>query len=980
MVRMIRAITPVAMTPERWGQVEEIFHGALSRGESEREAFLVHACAGDLALRREVELLLARQGSTGGFLDGPAVAAAAEAVSEGGASLLTGRRLGTYQVHERIGSGGMGEVYRARDTKLGRDVAIKILPRLFTSDLDRLARFEREARVLASLNHPHIGAIYGLEDVDGVRALVLELVDGETLAERIAHGPIPLNETLTIARQIAEALEAAHEKGIIHRDLKPANIKVTPDGIVKVLDFGLARIVMASDMASDSRGPTITIEGTREGLVMGTAAYMSPEQARGQSVDKRTDIWAFGCVLYEMLTTRLAFDAETVSDTIAAVLEREPEWAALPAATPPSIHRLLRRCLCKDAKRRLHDISDAQIELEDALGDLVRAHDARALGSTIAVAATGHTRRRNVWISALLLLALGGAAAFTVAYLRPAVVADDATQFVVLPPDGAAFGESVADRVPSFAISPDGRRLVFLATDPSGRRALWARQIRSLTAEPLAGTEGASFPFWSPDGSFIGFFAQGKLKKVALAGGAPLTLADAHAGVGGTWNRAGVIVFSADGRGPLFRVSDAGGVPVAVTALDAERHERAHVLPQFLPDGRHFIYLVRASQPQGGVYVASLESRETKRLLTTTQKGMFAAPGYLLFLRAGTLLAQTFDATALHTSGEPVPIVESVAFSSVDGRAAYSVSESGVLAYRASGIPGTSQLLWTDRSGTRLTAVGAAGDYTSFRLSPDESVLAAELHDLRTGTGDLWLLDLKRGSTSRFTFDGSHNNEPVWSPDGTEVVFAGRSQSDGVPNLHYKPTASGSETDEPLLPSGPGRIPTDWSFDGRHILFEETHPKTRTDLWILQMPDRKPSSYLQTEFVERSGRFSPDGHWIAYVSNETGRDEVFVRSFPAASRKSQISIDGGVAPQWRRDGKELFYVSPNGTFKSVTVGTTPRFDPGPPRVLFTARIRNEDYSLSRDGQRVLLNPIPLDSTVPAPPITVVINWASALKK
>jgi serine/threonine protein kinase/Tol biopolymer transport system component len=969
------------MTPERWRQVEEIFHAALSRGENERPAFLTHACAGDLALRREVELLLAQHASRPGVHDDPAVASAPSTVSDAGDSLLTGRRLGHYQVHARIGVGGMGEVYRARDTKLGRDVAIKILPKLFTSDPDRLARFEREARVLASLNHPHIGAIYGLEDADGGRALVLELVDGETLDDRIAHGPIALNDTLTIARQIADALDAAHERGIIHRDLKPGNIKITPEGVVKVLDFGLAKAA-AGDGAELTRtqAPTITIGSTRGGMILGTPAYMSPEQARGQGVDKRTDIWAFGGVLYEMCTGRSAFARDTVSETFAAVLEHAPDWNALPATTPSSIRQLLQRCLDKDARRRLHDIADARLEIDDALSDLVRAPDARGRDSTLNAPTPGHTRRQNVWISALVLLALSGAVAFTVAYLRPSVVADDPTQFVVLPPDGTAFGEGVTDRVPSFDISPDGRSLAFLVTDPSGRRALWVRQIRSLTAEPLAGTEGASFPFWSPDGAFIGFFAQGKLKKVALAGGAPLTLADAQSGVGGTWNRAGIIVFSADGRGPLFRVSDAGGVPVAVTALDAERHERAHVLPQFLPDGRHFIYLVRARQPQGGVYVASLESRETKRLLSTTQKGMFAAPGYLLFLRDGTLLAQTFDATALHTSGEPVPIVESVAFSSVDGRAAYSVSENGVLAYRASGIPGTSQLLWTDRSGTRLTTVGAAGDYNSLRLSPDESILAAELHDLRTGTGDLWLLDLKRGSTSRFTFDGSHNNAPVWSPDGTEVVFAGRSRSDGVPNLHYKPTASGSETDEPLLPSGPARVPTDWSLDGRHILFEETHPKTRTDLWILQMPDRKPSSYLQTEFVERSGRFSPDGHWVAYVSNETGRDEVFIRPFPAASRKQQISIDGGVAPQWRRDGKELFYVSPNGTFKSVTLGTRPPFDPGPPQVLFTARIRNENYSLSRDGQRILLNPVAPDSTAPAPPITVVINWASALKK
>ena len=956
------------MTSERWNQISDLCQRAMACSEHERTAMLDEACRGDEALRREVDALLEQQTVASRFLSKPAFAAEEPPLDASRSSSLTGHHLGPYEVTARLGAGGMGEVFRARDKRLARDVAIKILPTGFVSDPDRRARFEREARMLAALNHPHIGAIYGVEEHGGVPALVLELVEGPTLADRLKKGPLPIPEAASIAAQIANALEAAHEKGIVHRDLKPANIKITPAGTVKVLDFGLAKPT-APNVDTAELTSARTIAGTREGVIVGTPAYMSPEQARGKPVDKRVDIWAFGCVLFEMLTGRTPFVGETMSDMIAAVLEQEPYWQALPAGTPESIRRLLERSLTKDPTRRLRDIGDARVELDEIRNPpaVVRA------GAPLA-----WWRSWPAFGAAVTVMS--GVVLFTLGYLQRSTVTNDATQFVLLPPDGTAFGTGVTDRVPSFAVSPEGRHLVFVATDQSGRRSLWVRELRSLSAESLAGTEGASFPFWSPDGAFIAFFAQGKLKKVARSGGTPLTLADAQPGLGGTWNRAGVIVFAANGQG-LFRVPDNGsGVAAPVTALDAKRQERAHVLPQFLPDGRHFIYLVRATQPHGGVYVGSLDSLGTKRLLSTDQKGMYVAPGYLLFLRSDTLFAQPFDAIARTTSGEPVPIVASVAFSSVNGRAAFSISDNGVLAYRTSGIPATNQPVWTDRSGTRLTAVGVAGDYQDVRLSPDESRLVAELHDLRTGTGDLWLLDLKRGSTSRFTFDGSHNNSAVWSPDGTRIVFAARGRSEGVANLHHKLAASGAETDEPLLPTGPDRVPTDWSSDGRYLLFQENHPKTRTDLWVLQMPERKASPYLQTEFVERDARFSPDGHWVAFVSNESGKDEVYVRPFPDGIRRWPISIDGGVGPEWRSDGKELFYASPSGNFMSVTIETTPQFNPGPPRPLFAARIRNNNYSVSRDGQRVLLNPVPEGPTAPAPPITVVIDWTSVLKK
>jgi hypothetical protein len=471
--------------------------------------------------------------------------------------ISTGTRLGPYEIHTALGAGGMGVVYRARDTRLGRDVAIKVLPEALTSDADRLQRFEHEARVLAALNHPHIGAIYVFEEAEGLRGLVLELVEGPTLSERLGSGPLSMSEALTIARQIADALDAAHEKGIIHRDLKPANIKVTTDGTAKVLDFGLAKAFARDGSKGDvSSSPTITAVGTLDGVILGTAGYMSPEQARGKPFDKRTDIWAFGCVLYEMLTRHAAFTRDNVSDTIVAILDREPDWRALPEATPPTIRRLLQRCLEKDPKRRLHDIADARIEIDDALAHPVASQ------TTAAGAAVRQTRRMPLWVAVVAVLAVTAAVAFVLTYVRQPIATGDAMRFVILPPEGAAFGFGVTDRVPVFAVSPDGQRLAFVATDRSGRMALWVRPVSSLTAEALAGTEGAAFPFWSPDSTQIGFFAQDKLKRVSASGGAPVTLADARPGVGGTWNREGIIV-SADGQRFLLNREATGPTPPA---------------------------------------------------------------------------------------------------------------------------------------------------------------------------------------------------------------------------------------------------------------------------------------------------------------------------------------------------------------------------------------------------------------------------------
>jgi hypothetical protein len=508
---------------------------------------------------------------------------------------------------------------------------------------------------------------------------------------------------------------------------------------------------------------------------------------------------------------------------------------------------------------------------------------------------------------------------------------------------------------------------------------LWVRRLDSLDAESLAGTEGASDfspPIWSPDGSFVAFFADGKLKKVGVGGGGPVTLADAPNGFGGTWSPSGQIVFAPTSQGRLFRISDAGGMPIPVTRLHPTE-DLGHVFPQFLPDGRHFLYLVRAGSGRRGIYVGSIDAPDTKRILTTREKARFAPPGYLLFLDDGRLMAQLFDVGRYELSGDPVSVVESVAFVSTEGRASYDVSETRTLVYRVRGLLAMTQPIWVDRAGKTVATVGAPGDYQTASLSPDGSRVAVELHDLRTGNGDIWIIDLTQNSTSRLTFDGMHNTRAVWAPDGDHVVYTGR--PDGVRNLHIK-RVDGSKLDEPLLPPGPDRIPTDWSPDGRHILFEE-NPFTNSDLWTLQMPERAPAPFVGSEFQERGGQFSPNGEWVAYVSNETGRDEVYVRSFPGATGKRKVSVNGGRAPRWRHDGKELIFVGSDGAILAAPVSAADRFVSGVPRPLFTTDMRgNHDGWFSTDGKRFLIIPNPPGPVPPAPPITVVLDWTSLLKR
>ncbi len=890
------------MTPERWRQVEEIFHAALTRSERDRAAFLAEACAGDEALLREVNSLLAQHVSNGGLLDGSAAATAAPLVSDIGASKLAGRRIGGYEVHTRIGAGGMGEVYRARDTKLGRDVAIKILPPHFTSDPDRLARFEREARMLASLNHPHIGAIYGLEDADGVRALVLELVDGETLADRIARGPIPLHDTLSIARQIADALEAAHEKGIIHRDLKPANIKITPDGVVKVLDFGLAKAASADAATVDmTQSPTITVGGTREGVILGTAAYMSPEQAKGRPADKRADVWAFGIVLYEMLTGRPAFAGETISDVIAKVIEREPDWSALSASTPVRLRELLRRCVRKDPKTRLQAIGDARIQIDE----LFRGTTDESAATVVMQPRTQRNASRAWMVVAALSLAMAAALAIPATrHLSRAVPEPVPTRFEIITPP-------TSDLV-SFALSEDGRQLAFVAT-AEGTSRLWVRPLDQVTARPLAGTEGARYPFWKPDGRAIGFFADGKMKRIELGNGGVQDVADAPNGRGGAWNSDDVIVFAPSGFGVLMRViATTRGTPVPVTKLPSG--VGSHRFPQFLPDGGHFLFFGGTGRGEGQhMYVGALDGGESKRVLAAESVAVYAPPASLLWVEEGVLVARGFDPVTAVVSGEPIPVTQDVGLDEGVYRGAFAVSATGVLVHRT-GRGERRQLTWVDRAGVAQGTVGPSDEagLNGVELAPDGRRVAVT-RTLR-GDADVWLIDIGRDVTTRFTLHPGLDHSPVWSSDGTRVVFT--SPRNGPPDLFEKAaSASAADDDRLLLASAEPKMAMSWSADGQWLLYSNRHPKTGLDLLAAPTAaptasDSKPIPGIQTPFDETAGQFSPDGRWVAFQSNESGTTQIHVRPSRGPGAGWQVTTAGGTQPRWRPDGRELFYSPP----------------------------------------------------------------------
>jgi serine/threonine protein kinase len=880
--------------------------------------------------------------------------------------MATGIRqtLGSFEVLSIVGRGGMGEVYRARDTKLKREVAIKVLPEEFSRDPDRVARFQREAEVLASLNHPNIAAIHSLEEAEGSRFLVMEFVEGETLEERIRRGAIPLGETLNIAKNICEALEAAHEKGITHRDLKPANIKLTPDGKVKVLDFGLAKAIENAPTGTAlSNSPTlVTMAATNAGVILGTAAYMSPEQAKGKAVDKRADIWAFGVVLYEMLTGRMLFSGETASETMAAVMMKELDWNTLPANLPPRVRGLLRRCLTKEPRNRLRDIGDARIAIEEVQSGAQTDGD-------VPHAPPRHQSKVLVGIEAVLLLAtILSLGALSLVYFNRSV-----------PPEIRVEVSTPATADPiSFAISPDGRRLVYVASN-EGKSQLWVRSLDSVAARPLAGTDGASYPFWSFDSGSIGFFADGKLKRIDVGGGAPQVLANASGGRGGAWNANGTILFATT-TGPLLKVSAAeGGEPVPVTRL--ETGQVTHRFPQFLPDGRHFVYFVFGGPAAQGEYASSLDGGSPKRLVGTDTEAMVSPSGFLLFVRQSTLFAQAFDFKRQEVSGNPFPVAEPVVVDPILYASGFSAI-SGIVAYRDRAADGIRQLTWLDRSGKKLGTVGAPDGASLWNpeLSPDGKHVAVQ----RTVNGniDVWLVDTARGARTRLTFDPAFDQRPIWSPDGSRVVFV--STRTAVYNLYWK-LSSGAGADELLLESDQIKVPCDWSPDARFLLFRNTDPQSGFDLWVLPFSgDKKAFPFLKTPFEEQRGQFSPNGKWIAYDSNESGRFEIYVQPFPGPGGKVQISTEGGAQPRWNKNGKEIFYVSLDSKMMAAPVKSSPdgqSLETGTPAALFPVRVAggpvsgagfSQQYAVSSDGQRFLVN-LAVDDGAPSP-ITLILNW------
>ena len=902
---------------------------------------------------------------------------------------MIGQTLSHYRVTAALGAGGMGEVYRATDTNLHRDVAIKVLPPEVVQDPERLGRFKREAHLLAALNHPNIAAIYGLEEADGKPFLALELVEGEDLKERLARGAIPVDEALEIAKQVAEALEEAHGKGIVHRDLKPANVKLTPDGKVKVLDFGLAKAWAGdasgvnSGSAALSQSPTLAHTGTIAGVILGTAAYMSPEQARGKPVDKRADVWSFGVLLWEMLTGRSLFAGDTVTDVIAAVVTREPDLDALPRATPRAVRRLLSRCLRKDPRTRLPDMGAARLELQEAIAGTSAEAEAPAALDEEAVRAErrGRTRERWAW-AAVALLAGGLAAGFAFVHLTQVPAPRPAGRFVVEAPEGWTFVD-FGWPVPS----PDGRQIVFRAvrsgaTDPTVM--LWTRPLESLTPRLLAGTEGADLPFWSPDGRFLAFAVGDELRKLNLADGTVQRVCTLpQQGAAGDWNEDGTILFSSGGgSGQLFTVAATGGEPRPLLLPDAKRGETGLVLPLFLPGGRRMIFnALGEGEAVYGAHVASLDRPAEKRFLVPGLTRCVPAAGHLLFVRNGTLLAQPFDADRAALRGEPVTIATSVgAWAANAGVGWFAASPTDTLAYfSGQGATGQVQLAWLDRKGGQVGTIGSPGNYGQIALSSDERNVALEIPDAE-GRYDLWVMDVARGVTSRVTATPGDERDPVWSPDGRSLAFIAR--RNGAADLRKKGLRA-SEPETVLTDSPHEEIPESWSRDGQTLLFVRRTAGDAKSVWALPLEgEGQPEPVLGEAFRVDEPHLSPDGRWLAYVSLESGQNEVYVEPFRREGDRVRVSVEGGGQPKWRGDGKELYFTATNNRLQAVAVRTAgDRIDVSLPVPLFEIRGLQgpdfDDYAPSADGQRFLVK-LPVQQERKAQ-LHVVTNWTSLLR-
>jgi serine/threonine protein kinase/Tol biopolymer transport system component len=834
-------------------------------------------------------------------------------------TLATGTRLGSYEVVAPIGAGGMGEVYQAHDTKLGRDVAIKVLPEAFAHDADRLLRFQREAKMLAALNHPNIATIFGLEHSDGVQYLVMELVSGETLAEKVKAGPLPIAEALNVAKQITEALEAAHEKGIIHRDLKPANVKVTPEGKVKVLDFGLAK-AFEGDATNEGIGnsPTLSRAATMQGVILGTAAYMSPEQARGKAVDKRTDNWAFGCVLYELLTGNAAFHGEDVTDILAAVVRAEPNWQALPAATPAKIRDLLRRCLQKDKTQRMQSAGDARIEIQEVL-----AAPPTEVGATTASATRGW-RERLTQATAATTTAIAVALAVVLVLRTPKP--SQPPQALHLSAETGADGSLYTTFGSAAIFSPDGTQLAFAASGADQKRRVYIRSLDQLQARALSGTENAIDPFFSPDGQWIGFFADGKLKKISVQGGAAVTLCDAPNDRGGSWGEDGTIVFTPDIRNALSRVSSAGGQAQPLTTLDTQASEATQRWPQVLPGGKAVLFTSNTHANNVGdsdIVVYSMASGQRK---TVQRGGIYARylpSGHLVYIHEGTLFAVPFDLKRLEMTGQPAPILEGVLAQPFGGGAQFSFSDTGNLVYVTGRGGGQNvSIYWMDHDGKFTPLHESPGNYYNPAFSPDGKRLALGINDGKRA--DIWVYELERDTLTRLTFAGESNTYPVWTPDGQRITYSSQEKG-GTLNLWWI-RADGAGDAQRLAESKNSQYPRSWRPDGKVLAFTQLNPAANYDIMTLPIEgDEKsgwkpgePKPFVNSAFNELDPAFSPDGRWLAYQSNESGSYEVYVRPFPGPGGKWQISTGDGLDPKWSRNGKELFYRTGDSKIMAVT--------------------------------------------------------------
>ncbi len=895
--------------------------------------------------------------------------------------LAQGTRLGPYEIVNLLSAGGMGEVYLGRDTRLARTVAIKVLPASLMAKPDRRRRFEREARTVASLNHPHICQIYDI-GLDGeVDYLVMEYMEGELLSQRLDRGPLPTAEVLRYSIEIAEALDTAHRRGVIHRDLKPANVMLTPAG-AKLMDFGLAKLKEETDLASAflvSKPPTSL---TDEGMIVGTLNYMAPEQLQGKDADARSDLFSLGSMIYEMASGAKAFPGASGAEVIAAILEREapPLWnlKGSGAAPPPALDHVVQTCLAKQPDDRWQTAHDLMVQLQWIADQRQRAG-----------APLGWNTERMVWLAVTAVLAIFGAVLAWMLWGRAAPPAST-MHFSLWPPENASFSPlTVGGPV---AVAPDGRRLAFTATTTGGKQQIWIRPLDSPKAYALEGTDGGSYPFWSPDSRDLGFFAGGKLKRIEASGGPPQTLADAPQGRGGTWSRNGVIVFAPNLAGGLHRVSSGGSGSTPVTQPAAVRRETSHRWPSFLPDGEHFVYFARGAEVEhSGVYVGSLESRDTRRILPASSSAVFVPSGsgslgHLLYIRERTLMAQPFDAASLAAGGDPAPIIERVG-NNLNSGAAFSASDRGLLVYRSDSTQ-MRQVVWVDRAGRRLAALGETAEFDQVALSPDGTAIAVDMMNRRDGANDIVLVDAVTGARAPLTSGPANDWYPVWSPDGASIAYT--SDREGRLDLYLK--ARGAGEGGLIHGSGGVKFAMSWSRDGRLLAFQDLNPSTKYDVWLLPITgDRKPIPLLQTEFNENHPQFSPDGQWLAYTSDETGAYEVYVTALggsaedPRARRRNrrQISTGGGYQPRWRGDGRELYYLSADRRLHAVAIGFEGgSIAPGARQVLFEAPVEmvapnRSFYAPSADGQRFALA-----AAVEAaqPPIHVLLHWSSRLPR